>query len=134
MNPHTMNAENVAKAAFHAERISEGKPYSSVSIVLTQRSLSDVMQLDGAFELFALETFILENLADLFALAFGKLLDVSIFDLLQSFKIVELGARAEKITRCHRKPVGNKICETQNEHDQRRKLCRRRRPKRPQKS
>src|ERR1041384_5567222 len=41
--PQIANALKVAAAARHGERGSSGSPYSSVNIVRTQRSLSDVI-------------------------------------------------------------------------------------------
>src|SRR5690242_13857470 len=42
-NPQTANALKVVHAASHGERASSGNPYSSVNIVRTQRSRSDVI-------------------------------------------------------------------------------------------
>src|SRR5262249_38295815 len=42
--PQSANALNVVNAAVHADRGSSGKPYSSVNIVRTQRSGSEVIK------------------------------------------------------------------------------------------
>jgi hypothetical protein len=120
--PQRIKARNVIAAALAGERLTGGRPCSSVIMVSIQRWRLAVITSTAPVERLAPEALGMEDLADFLALAFRRKLDMPLLHAAHLLIFFDLGLGAGIIGGGHREAIGEQIGGAQDQQGLGRKL------------